>query len=132
MRSLFGVAGKRSLLGRMFALLAMVLFLAVGAEQMIPDVHDGDARAATTSAPTAMHQLPACDVAFDSHAEQPASNGGAPHTAHVDHCAHSHVVMPSDGQMSVARAAWRSHSAAQSPNEPQSAELEPRFRPPIA
>lgn len=111
----------------MARLASSLLLLCLGfmtAETLIADTCDGDNRAAVG--------------ALNASDQTPSSSSGLPtpegqHSTHVDHCVHPHAGAP------ITRFATPAHAAphlgrvlAESEREPESAALEPHFRPPVA
>ena len=106
--------------------LALLGLMSASLEMLVPDVHDGDvptevATASDTPAPS-----------DDAPARTPPGIPSPTHAAHIDHCAHSHLL---DAGTKVCYAQVESHPpmpAMPTVLRPASVSLSPDQRPPIA
>ena len=108
------------------SLLALLGLMSASLEMLVPDVHDGDVPVElTTSTDNPSHSDDASDRA-------PADLPSPSHAAHIDHCAHSHLL---DAGMKACYAPVESHGpipAMPISLRPSSISLSPDQRPPIA
>jgi hypothetical protein len=106
-------------------LLAVAIALAFSAnvlEAVIPDVHDGDAIAATLA-----HQ-----DGGDSSGDQHQIPHESSHGAHVEHCGHAHLASLTSGPLMDMPGAAPSSAPAFHTATLESVAMPPAFRPPIA
>ena len=119
---------------RLTALLVAVCVVAGPVEAFaVPDVHDGDA-------PAASHAGQPVQTAAQRTSPAPLSGKGgsqsgtpaSEHTTHVDHCAHGHVAGIADARSASASVDWHVASAiGELAQLHESVVLSPRQRPPI-
>ena len=118
---------------RLTALLVAVCIVAGPVEAAIPDVHDGDA-------PAASHGGQPVQTAAEATSPAPLSDtrgsqNGTPaseHTTHVDHCAHGHAAGIADARSTSAPVDWHMAGAiGELAQLHESVVLSPRQRPPI-
>ena len=105
--------------------LALLGLMSASLEVLVPDVHDGDVpiEVATTNNPAPSDDAPA---------RTPPGIPSPTHAAHIDHCAHSHLL---DAGMKVCYAQVESPPpmpAMPTLLRPASISLSPDQRPPIA
>ena len=122
------VIRSSSRISRIASFLVLLCLSFMTAETLIADTCDGDSRAATvtvvgdgddTSAPI---ELPDGSPVPPEH-----------HSAHIDHCVHPHAGGPiARGAAPIAPVVHVALVRAESEREPESATLEPHFRPPVA
>lgn len=117
------------MLRRLVGLLLIFTFGFFSFEELVADVHDGDAPAAELAKAPASHgNLGASST--ETAPDAPPSSGQS-HTYHVCHCVHAHGMAPPAAP--VADAHVPAHTGAQSPEVgwPASVDLELSLRPPI-
>lgn len=88
--------GARAIFRRMIACVLLVGASAMNAEAFLPDVHDADAQqAGSTTQDNANH---AGGWHMESGADATSESPIPVHSAHIEHCAHSHVLIPASAR----------------------------------
>lgn len=115
---------RLSRIARVTSFLMLLCLGFMSAETLIADTCDGDSRASSSVAVVDADHGPS-----DS-GELPTPEGK--HSTHVDHCVHPHAGAPiSRFATPAAPALHLGQVRAESEREPESATLEPHFRPPV-
>lgn len=114
----------RRLLRRAAAAFVLLAMFGARIESLIPDVHDGDnvGRTALVHPGESSDSTPAHD----------GSPTPGSHSAHVEHCGHSHLLAMAAASPLSAPSSWHEFVASLGAPMPPSVSIAPLQRPPIA
>lgn len=82
--------GTRAIVRRLIAFVLLVGAVAMNVEALLPDVHDGDAQATVT----ASHVASLLSGSIERLADGTSQSSMPVHAAHLEHCSHSHLLIP--------------------------------------
>lgn len=116
-------------LRRIVSVLLGCAILGFSVENLIADVHDGDAE---TQEQASVSIATSADASDSDNPTQPKDSDRSGHSAHVCHCIHAHGGLPGLTDSQVADTQHATQLRGVSDRMPQSISTEPRIRPPLA
>ena len=96
-------------------------------EALLPDVHDGDAQATISASQAA----PSLNGSTEDLADRTSHSSRPVHSAHIEHCAHSHLLIPATAEAPDVALHQFTLIADLSIEMPASVSPRPNQRPPI-
>ncbi|MHB8837825.1 MAG: hypothetical protein ACYC7F_02610 [Gemmatimonadaceae bacterium] len=122
----------RQVFRRAVAVLALLGLVAMPAETMSPDIHDGDAAVSTSTAAASMADEATGHAVGQDRDGSPAESPAPGHSTHVEHCGHAHVFVQATPIACATDAGLPEVELSGMTGIPASVPRSPEQRPPIA